>query len=117
MFDLKTGTLVEVERIPYSGFGPPAEESTYMGFVHEEVAYVLKGCRIPIEIEHCPQGARDIHHLEALVLDRAHPLNREDLSRRLQLPRDWDFEDLFELIAEGRYTGEQIDRLIHQGIQ
>lgn len=117
LFDSKKGVLVEVEKISYSGYGPPADESHYMGFVTENTAYVLAGRRLPIEIENCSQGAQDIHHLEALILDHQHPLNRDDLRKRLKLNADWDFEDLFELIAQGSYTAQEIDRLIHQGIQ
>lgn len=117
LFDEKRGILVEVEKIFYSGYGPPAEEEHYMGFVAENVAYVLKGCRLPVQIDHCPQGAHDLYHLEALVVDGQHSLNREDLRRRLQLTLDWDFEEIFELILEGRHTAQEIDRLIHQGIQ
>lgn len=111
------GTLVEVERIHFPGYGPPAEEDDYMGFTHEHVAYVLKGCRLPVEIQNCPYGAQDLHHLEALVLECKHPLNRQDLRKRLGLARHWSFEDLFELILEDKYTAQEIDRLIHQGIQ
>jgi hypothetical protein len=114
LFSLKRGVRVQVERIKYSGFGPPAEESAYMGFVGEQVAYVMKGCRLPVEIKNCPNGAVDIHHLEALVLDQLHPLNRADLAERLALPTDWDFEDLFELVVEGRRTAQEIDQLIHR---
>ena len=117
LFGLKKGTLIEVERIGYSGFGPPADEAHYMGFVTEEIAYVVKGCRYPIEIEDCPQKARDIHHLEALVMDSLHPLDAADLARRLGLSAEWDFDDLFDLISEGEITANEIDRLIHQGIQ
>lgn len=115
LFGIKKGIMVTVERIPYSGFGPPAEEDGYMGFISEECAYVLEGERLPIEIFSCPLGARDIHHLEAMVRDNEHPLNREHLGKKLELPPDWDFEDLFELITEGRHTGEELDRLIHTG--
>jgi len=117
LFNQKKGTSVRVEKIPYSGYGPPAEESSYMGFVSENIAYVLEGCRLPIEISNCPNGATDIHHLEALVMDHQHPLNHEDLAERLGLAKDWDFEDLFELITARDVTGEEVDRLIHQGIQ
>ncbi|MDA2928539.1 hypothetical protein MYX84_01110 [Acidobacteria bacterium AH-259-O06] len=117
LFDTKKGTLVQVEKIPYPGYGPPAEERDYMGFVSENVAYVLKGCRLPVEIDNCPQGAKDIHHLEAMVMDHQHPINRDQLARKLELPPGWNFEDLFTLILEGRYTAEEIDRFIHQGIQ
>jgi hypothetical protein len=117
LFDQKRGTSVRVEKIPYSGYGPPAEESSYMGFVNENVAYVLEGCRLPIEISSCPNGAQDIHHLEALVMDHEHPLNREDLAEKLKLAEDWDFDDLFELIAARQLTAQEIDGLIHQGIQ
>jgi len=117
LFDAKKGTLIEVERIEYSGFGPPADEQNYMGFVSKERAYVVKGTRYAVEIKGCPFHARDIHQLEILVMDSVHPLNSEDLARRLDLPDDWDFDLLFELIAEGRITAEEIDRLIHLGIQ
>ncbi len=115
LLDAKTGVLVEVEKISYSGYGPPAEEHDYMGFVSEKVAYVLKGFCLPVEIENCPQGAIDIHHLEAMVMDRAHPLNRAHLAKDLQLPSEWDFDSLFGLIAQGQCTAEEIDRLIHEG--
>jgi hypothetical protein len=117
LFDTKKGTLIEVEKIEYSGFGPPADEQNYMGFISKECAYVIKGCHHSIEIESCPYNARDIHHLEALVMDSVHPLNAEDLAGRLELPPDWDFDQLFELIAAGQTTAEEIDKLIHQGIQ
>ncbi len=117
LFGQKKGVAVRVEKIPYSGYGPPAEESSYMGFLTENVAYVLEGCRLPIEISNCPNGAKDIHHLEAMVMDHEHPLNREDLAERLELPKEWDFEDLFELIAARAITAQEVDRLIHQGIQ
>jgi hypothetical protein len=117
LFDQKSGVVVQVEKIAYSGYGPPAEETEYMGFTSEQVAYVVEGSRLPIEIQGCANGAVDIHHLEALVLDQLHPLNREDLARRLELNEDWEFEDLFELILERQITAQEIDRLIHQGIQ
>jgi hypothetical protein len=113
LFGIKKGMMVNVLKIPYSGFGPPAEEENYMGFVSEESAYVLEGEHLPIEIFSCPLGARDIHHLEAMVRDKEHPLSRKDLAEKLDLPDDWDFDDLFELIVEGRYTGEELDRIIH----
>jgi len=115
LLERKKGILIEVEKIPYSGYGPPAEEQDYMGFVNENVAYVLKGCHLPIEIENCPQGARDIHHLEAMIMDRQHPLQRAHLAKKLELPSGWDFDFLFEQIAQGRCTGEAIDRIIHEG--
>ena len=115
LLDTHIGTLVEVEKVSYSGYGPPAEEQDYMGFVREKVAYVLKGCRLPIEIESCPQGARDIHHLEALIMDGEHPLNRAHLAKSLQLPSEWDFDTLFDLLTQGQCTAEEIDRLIHEG--
>lgn len=114
LFGIKKGSMVTVERIPYSGFGPPAEEVDYMGFISEECAYVLEGEHFPIEISNCPLGARDIHHLEAMVREHQHPLDRSHLEKKLNLPQDWDFEELFELIAEGRLTGEEVDRLIHE---
>jgi hypothetical protein len=117
LFEVKMGTLIEIERIEYSGFGPPADEENYMGFVTKERAYVVKGCHYPIEIENCPYNARDIHHLEALVMDAVHPVDSENLAERLELPRDWDFDQLFDLIAAGQITAEEIDRLIHMGIQ
>lgn len=116
LFGIKKGIMVSVEIIPYSGFGPPAEEEDYMGFISEECAYVLEGQHLPIEIFSCPLGARDIHHLEALVRDNEHPLDRAYLEKKLRLPADWDFDDLFELIVEGKSSGEELDRLIHQGI-
>jgi hypothetical protein len=117
LFGTKKGTLIQVEKIPYSGFGPPAEDENYMGFVTKEVAYVVTGSRYPIEIESCPHNARDFHHLEALVMDAIHPINADDLAERLELPIGWDFDHLFDLIVEGQITGEEIDRLIHLGIQ
>jgi len=117
LFEQKKGVSVRVEKIRYSGYGPPAEESSYMGFVSENIAYVLEGCRLPIEISNCPNGAKDIHHLEALVMDHEHPLNREDLAGKLGMAEDWDFEDLFELISARKLTAQEVDRLIHQGIQ
>lgn len=117
LFDRKKGVLIEVEKIVYSGFGPPADPHDYMGFIREHCAYVVKGQRYPVEIYNCPQNAMDIHHLEALILDQMHPLNREHLQKKLDLGEEWTFDDLFELIASGITTGEEIDRLIHQGIQ
>ncbi len=117
LLGLRRGVLVEVEKIRYSGYGPPAREDEYMGFVSAKVAYVLKGCRFPIEINHCPQGATDIHHLEVLVLEGKHPLDRLRLGRALSLPEEWDFDDLFSLIAQGQCSGDDIDRLMHRGIQ
>ncbi len=117
LFGVQKGVLVEVEKIPWSGFGPPAEEDDYMGFATENVAYVLRGCRLPIEISDCPLGARDIHHLDFMVLDGQHPVDREDLARRLGLSPEWDFEELLERIADGELTAEEIDRAIHLGIQ
>ena len=117
LFESSKGTLIEVERIEYSGFGPPSDEENYMGFVSRGCAYVLSGCHYSIEISDCPHKARDIHHLEALVLDSIHPLNATDLAERLELPGTWDFDDLFDLIADGQITAEEIDRLIHLGIQ
>jgi hypothetical protein len=114
LLDAKKGTLVEVEKISYSGYGPPAEEHDYMGFVSENVAYVLKGFCLPVEIESCPKGARDIHHLEAMILAREHPLNRTHLAKHLQLPAEWDFDNLFDLLTQGQCTAEEIDRLIHE---
>jgi len=116
LFGQKKGTMVNVEKIPYSGFGPPAEEEDYMGFISEECAYVLEGEHLPVEIYSCPLGARDIHHLESMVRENQHPLDRKHLEKKLDLPSDWDFEDLFELIVEGKHTGEEIDKLIHAGI-
>lgn len=117
LFNSKNGTLIEVEKIDYSGYGPPAEEQNYMGFVAKEFAYVVKGCRYPVEIKSCSYHARDIHHLEALVMDAVHPLNSEDLAERLGLDHDWDFDQLFDLIAAGELTADEIDELIHRGIQ
>ena len=117
LFGIKKGVLIEVERISYTGYGPPAEEEDYMGFISEQCAYVVKGGRFDIDIEGCPQGAQDIHHLEAMVLDGLHPLNRWDLAERLHLAGDWDFDDLFYLIVRGEKTAQEIDELIHQGIQ
>lgn len=117
LFGTKKGVLVEVERTAYSGFGPPAEEEDYMGFVSDRTAYIMRGAHLPVEIEDCTYGATDIHHLDLLVLEGRHPLDREHLQRKLNLPADWDFETLFERIAGGRTTAQEIDRLIHQGIQ
>ncbi len=114
LLERKKGVLVEVEKITYTGYGPPAEEQDYMGFVNENVAYVLKGCHLPVEIENCPQGAKDIHHLEAMVMDRQHPINRAHMAKKLELPSGWDFDVLFEWIAQGRCTAEEIDRIIHE---
>ena len=117
LLDFQKGILVEVEKIFYSGFGPPAEEFNYMGFVDENTAYVLKGYHLPIEIKNCPQGAQDIHHLEALILDFNHPIDRDHLAQKIGLHSDWDFDELFSLILIGEWSGEEIDRIIHQGIQ
>ena len=115
LFDAGQGTLVQVLRRPYSGFGPPAREHDYMGFVSRRLCYILDGAEVPVQIEACPQGAEDIHHLELLILDGKHDLDAEALARRLNLPEDWDFDDLFELIAQGALTGTQLDRMIHRG--
>ena len=88
-----------------------------MGFISRKTAYVLKGCYLPIEIKKCPQGAQDIHHLEAMILDREHPIDPEQLAKRLKLPSNWDFDHLFELILKGDSTAEEIDQLIHRDIQ
>lgn len=117
LVDARKGILVEVEKIAYAGYGPPAEEEHYMGFVSQNIAYVLKGCHLPVEIENCPQGARDIHHLEAMVVDQQHPINTGQLAKKLELPPDWDFGHLFGLILRGQSTAEEIDRLIHLDIQ
>jgi hypothetical protein len=115
LFEAKQGVLVNVERIPYQGFAPPAEESNYMGFISAHTAYVTEGCQFPIEIKGCSYGAKDIHHLELQVLDGEHPLSREDLAGRLELRDDWDFEDLFGLLQAGASTADEIDKLIHLG--
>jgi hypothetical protein len=117
LLDGRKGILLEVERIPYSGYGRPAEEQDYMGFISRNIAYVLKGCHLPIEIKKCPQGARDLHHLEAMILDNEHPIDPEQLARRLDLPSDWDFDHLFDLLIQGQTTAEDIDQLIHRDIQ
>ncbi len=117
LFAMKKGVLVEVEKAAYSGFGPPAEEEDYMGFVSERTAYIMKGAHLPVEIEDCSYGATDLHHLDLLVLEGRHPLDREYLQKKLNLPAHWDFETLFERIADGQVTAQEIDRLIHQGIQ
>ena len=114
MFDGKNGTLVEVERIDYSGFGAPAEEDDYMGFANGRFAYVLSGKRLPIEILDCPLAAVDIHHLEAQVLDGEHPLDRTAVASTLQLSESWDFDDLWELIRTGELTAQEVDELIHK---
>ena len=97
LVDGRKGILLEVERIAYSGYGPPAEEEDYMGFINQNIAYVLKGCHLPVEITNCPQGARDIHHLEAMIMGNEHPIDSEQLAKRLELPPNWDFDHLFEL--------------------
>lgn len=116
LFNEKTGASVRVEKIHYSGYGPPADEADYIGFASEKTAYVLEGCRLPIEITGCPLGAVDIHHLEAMVLDGQHPLEREILAKKLSLPPDWDFEQLFDLLTEGAATADEIDHLIHRSV-
>ena len=63
------------------------------------------------------QGAQDVHHLEALILDFDHPIDRDHLAQRLGLHADWNFDELFSLILIGECSGEEIDRVIHQGIQ
>lgn len=112
-FDLGMGTLVPLVRKAYSGFGPPADEADYMGFVSRRECYILEGAELPIEIEDCPAGARDLHHLELLVLEGNHPLDQEQVARRLNLPSDWTFDDLLVMIQEGTATANQIDRIIH----
>jgi len=118
LFGLKKGVLVEVERIPYQGYGPPtAAEEEYAGFVARKMAYVLAGCRLPVEITDCPLGALDIHHLEAQVLDQEHPIDRDDVAYRLKLQPNWDFDDLFDLLTQEITTANEIDRLIHEGVK
>jgi hypothetical protein len=117
LFESKKGTLIEVEKISYKGFGPPADEQDYMGFISEQVAYVTRGCRFPIEISDCCYGARDFHHLDAMVLDGSHPLNADDLAERLELSQGWTFDTLFDRISDGSLTADEIDDLIHKGIQ
>lgn len=117
LFGTEKGTLVEVEKIAYSGYGPPADEDDYMGFVAEKCAYVMRGRLLPIAIETCPLGATDIHHLDAMVLDGTHSLNRSHLAAELGLPEDWDFDLLFDLISEGLQSAEDIDQLIHKGLE
>jgi hypothetical protein len=114
---VRKGILLEVEKIPYSGYGPPAEEEDYMGFISRNTAYVLQGCHLLIEITQCPQKAQDIHHLEAMILDNEHPIDPEKLAKRLELPSDWDFDHLLDLIRQGDSTAEKIDQLIHRDIQ
>jgi hypothetical protein len=113
LFSLDKGILVEVERVPYSGYGPPAEEDDYMGFVSKRTAYILAGCGLPVDIEDCPFGAVDIHHLEAMILDGEHPFDGARLARRLGLPDGWSFDTLFDAIAAGHLTAEEVDRAIH----
>lgn len=117
LFGIEKGILVEVEKAEWSGFGPPALEEDYMGFVSENAAYILPGARLPIEISGCPLGARDIHHLDFMILDGTHPIGREDLARRLDLPEGWDFELLLDRIAGGSLTADEIDQAVHLGIQ
>jgi hypothetical protein len=117
LFGTDSGTLVEVEKVNYSGYGPPADEKDYMGFAVDKCAYVMKGQLLPIAISNCPLGATDIHHLDAMVLDGSHPLKREQLAAELGLDEDWDFDNLFELICAGRQTAEDIDQLIHKGLE
>ena len=117
LLDGRKGILLEVEKITYSGYGPPAEEEDYMGFVSRNIAYVLKGCRLPVEIIDCPQGAQDLHHLEAMIRENEHPIDPEKLATRLELPVNWDFDHLFELILQGQVTAQEIDQLIHRDIQ
>ena len=117
LFGTEKGTLVELERVSYSGYGPPADEKDYMGFAVEKRAYVMKGQLLPIAISNCPMGATDIHHLDAMVLEGSHPLNREHLAAELGLNEDWDFDYLFELICAGYQTAEDIDQLIHKGLE
>ena len=114
LFAARRGTLVEVEEVAFSGFGPPAEETDYAGYVSRQVAYVLLGCGFEIHIAECPAGATDLYHLEAMIQDGQHPLNREDLAARLQLPEDWEFEDLSERVVQGILTASQIDAAIHK---
>jgi len=113
LFDGEAGVLVEVERIRYSGFGPPAEESAYMGFVTLQRAYVLMGRRLAVGIDGCPDRARDLHELEAQVLDGQHPLDRDAVSRAFKLSKDWDFEELLDRISGGSLTAQEVDDLIH----
>ena len=114
LFDAGTGSVVNTEIIAYSGHGPPAEEQDYMGYVSEEKAYVLEGRHHSIETPGCPLGGRDIYHLEAMFLDGEHAMDRELLEKQLKLSPDWDFEDLFDLIARGQLTGGRVDELLHE---
>lgn len=115
-FGQKSGVLVEVEKIAYSGYGPPAEENDYMGFVSEQAAYILKGRRLPVQITNCPHGATDIHHLDAMILDGEHPINWEDLSKRLSLSAEATFDDIFERLCDGALTADEVDEAIHRGL-
>ena len=72
-----------------------------MGVISEKTSYVLVGCHYPIEIENCSEGAIDIYHLEALVLDLEHSINRSYLTTKLSLPSNWDFNDILEVIIRG----------------
>ncbi len=113
LFDAGEGTVVRLVRKPYSGFGPPAQEPDYMGFVSRGVCYVLEGSELAIEVEDCPLGAQDLHHLESMVMEGAHPLDRDHLAVQLGLSPQWTFDDLFDWIAAGEITATQIDQLIH----
>ena len=116
LFDIGKGVLVEVERVHYSGLGPPADERDYMGYAHEQVAYVLKGRRLPIEIEGCSFGAVDFHHLDLLVIDGGHPIDSDQVANHFGFGPDWTFDNLFALIEDGTVTAQEIDRIIHRGI-
>ena len=116
LMDSRKGILLEVEKVFYSGYGPPAEEDNYLGFTSRNIAYVLKGCKLPIEIKKCPQGALDIYHLEAMIMDKEHALEPKQLAKRMNLPPNWDFDFLFELILHGQSTADEIDQFIHRDI-
>lgn len=116
LFDQGKGTLVEVEKRHYEGYGPPAEEQDYIGYVTKKTAYVVKGCGADTDITGCPDGAKDIHHLEAMILAGQHPVDRDQVARALGLQEDWDFDDLIDLVFAREFSAEEIDRLIHKGI-
>lgn len=117
LFDVGRGVLVEVEKITYSGLGPPADERDYMGYPHSRTAYVLKGRRLPIEIEGCSFGALDFHHLDLMVLDGKHPIDLDQVGGHFGLGPSWTFDDLFELIQDRAASAQEIDQVIHRGLQ
>ena len=54
--------------------------------------------------------------LEAMIMDKEHALEPKQLAKRMNLPPNWDFDFLFELILHGQSTADEIDQFIHRDI-